>query len=248
MLNRILGFLVSAAFVGIAAIFGLNVLLLQMDSTAIAGELFKKVETIDISRTGTVTHKFRLWFKDNTRLEVSGAYYDSVSEGQSVVLRRSNMKIFGTYTPKSLYTRVEGQTAVEPLLLAASRFLSTSMPGDPSSRMEAKVESARLIDVWITGGDEPVGTLKDFYAVVFVFQPPGALEPIRAVDRVDSGSIATPLPGQSIEIEFQNSEPRRARISGGTRNFWWINWSLYALAGLAILVFYGRRHRPPKHA
>ena len=248
MLNRIFGCFVLTALMGIAAVFGLNGLLLQMDSPAVPGQIVKKVETIDISRTGTVTHKFKLWFQDDTRLEVSGTYYDSVREGQPVVLRRSNTKIFGPYTPKSLYTRVEGQTAVEPLLLAASRLLSTSMPGEPSLRLQAKVESARMIDIWITGGDEPVGTIKDFYAVVLLYQPPGSAEPLRAVDRVDLGSIAPPQAGQSIEIEYQTIEPRRAKIIGGTRNFWWINWSPYAAAGLAILGFYRHRRRHKKHA
>jgi hypothetical protein len=51
------------------------------------------------------------------------------------------------------------------------------------------------------------------------FTPPGATGPVVALDTVDLNSIANLAPKQVVDIDYDATNPRIARIHGGTRDF-----------------------------
>ena len=231
-------FLAAAIFVGIAATFGLNALLLQLNSSPVPGRILKKLETIDVSRTGSVRHRYFLKLQELNRLEVNARYYDSVREGQTINLRQNKSQLFGRYAPRSLYTRIEGQSAVEPLLIALTNFLPSTGTTEPTMRTQATIESIRNIDLFLDGTEGSMPTVRDFSVIVFSYLPSGYQEAIRAYDCVDKGSFASFHAGDSVEVLYQASDPRRAQFAIGARNYWWINWSPFVLLAFGLMVLY----------
>ena len=55
--------------------------------------------------------------------------------------------------------------------------------------------------------------------VVLQFVPPGLDSAVKAVDKVDMGSVPNLKEGQSVEILYDAAHPRIARLRQGTRLF-----------------------------
>ena len=58
-----------------------------------------------------------------------------------------------------------------------------------------------------------------YQMVVLEFMPPGMDTPVKAVDKVDAGSVPELNVGQSVNIFYDAANPRIARLQQGTRNF-----------------------------
>ncbi len=95
--------------------------------------------------------------------------------------------------------------------------------------------------------------LHPYQMVVVEFVPPGMDTPVKAVDKVDVGSVPELKQGQSVNILYDAANPRIARLQQGTRNFpeqartsvilLGGAWILLVLIGAGISAFFRRAGR-----
>ncbi len=85
------------------------------------------------------------------------------------------------------------------------------------------------------------------------FVPEGRRESVVAADNIDAGSIPNLKVGQSLAVQYEQANPRNARLVAGTRTFWEKNLRGLAitaviwivLGGLAIVLWGGLARRRP---
>jgi arginase family enzyme len=65
----------------------------------------------------------------------------------------------------------------------------------------------------------PIKLEQPFQIVELEFTPPGAADPVVAIDAVDLDSIPHLQKKQVVSIDYDVHDPRIARLQAGTRNF-----------------------------
>ena len=80
--------------------------------------------------------------------------------------------------------------------------------------------------------------------VELVFTPAGRDRPVTAVDAVDQGSVPGLTAGAMVAITYPPDAPRQARLTVGTRDYWWKNWLGAGVAIGGLLALRGRRALP----
>ncbi len=71
------------------------------------------------------------------------------------------------------------------------------------------------------------------------FVPEGRREPVVAADNIDTGSIPNLKVGQSLAVQYEQANPRNARLVAGTRTFWKKNLRGLAITAVIWIVFGG---------
>jgi hypothetical protein len=119
----------------------------------------------------------------------------------------------------------------------------------------ATVRSVTTVDTLISGSTSarhyspPLKLDHPFQLVQLEFIPARASEPVVALDSVDLNSIAGLAPKQMVDIDYDEDNPRIARIHGGTRHFpeqalRQLMTMYGAMAALLAALFLFRRLRP----
>jgi hypothetical protein len=90
----------------------------------------------------------------------------------------------------------------------------------PQRQATAIVGQTRLVTAlwggWRLSG-QPIP--RPFQMVDLQFVPQGAKNPVHVLDRVDTGTVSGLTAGAHVRIIYPETEPRAARIAGGTRRF-----------------------------
>ncbi len=111
------------------------------------------------------------------------------------------------------------------------------------------VASARIVHVDVVAQGrydegQAVDLFQPFDLVRLRYMALGRPDPVEAVDKIDHGSVAGLAAGATVQISYPQSEPRDARILGGSRRYFWLNplvdWGTeLGLAALVILAAAG---------
>lgn len=120
------------------------------------------------------------------------------------------------------------------------------VPADSQHYAAAIARQVRVVDeIWTNYGKGAEdaggqGIRRPFQMVELEFRPDSASDSIHVLDRVDLNSVAGLREGGTVQIVYSSSDPRIARIVGGTRNYSRLN--LEYLLGLtygigSILAF-----------
>ncbi|MBV9157855.1 MAG: hypothetical protein JO097_16440 [Acidobacteriaceae bacterium] len=113
-------------------------------------------------------------------------------------------------------------------------------PQKPVSAV-ATVDSFRTITT-IGGGANTTKSIDlshPYQIVRLKFVPPGMDTPVIAIDKVDAGSVPNLKEGQSVNIIYDASYPRIARMQEGTRSFPGHARTTLILCGIAVAVVIG---------
>jgi hypothetical protein len=78
---------------------------------------------------------------------------------------------------------------------------------------------SKVTEILETDQSAGVDAIQPYEIVELQFVPEGRTEPVLGVDEIDSGSVPGLVKGAAVEIEYQASNPRIARINGGSRTF-----------------------------
>jgi hypothetical protein len=110
----------------------------------------------------------------------------------------------------------------------------------PQQTAKARVRAINYVTMTEGGSRTPSEKLRKPYDHVQLdFVPAGAVDPVIAIDDIDVGSLPTLRVGDTVTIVYPESNPRGARILGGTHDHRWINfvtWPIGLLGGLAAAV------------
>jgi hypothetical protein len=127
--------------------------------------------------------------------------------------------------------------------------LLPAAPGlEPAGPRQAAIAEVRQVDTITRSGSYrrrrySAGDYAQPYELVeLVFTPAGRDRPVVAVDAVDQGSLPGLTVGAIVAITYPPDAPRQARLTGGTRDYWWKNWLEAGLivGGLVALLVVGR--------
>jgi hypothetical protein len=95
--------------------------------------------------------------------------------------------------------------------------------------------ATKLGDTEDSGG---FAVVAPYHMVVVEFTPAGARHAVKALDRIDEGSLPAAREGARVDVVYRIDAPRNARIVGGSRTYWWKNlffWWPYAAAVAGFL-------------
>jgi hypothetical protein len=110
--------------------------------------------------------------------------------------------------------------------------LSDDLPAGELKGARAKVFKVELVTkLGDTEDSSGFPLLRNYLMVGFEFTPEGWTHSVKAVDRIDSRSMPEIHGEEGVEIHYQSDAPRRARLAGGRRTYWWKNlffWGPYA--------------------
>jgi hypothetical protein len=123
--------------------------------------------------------------------------------------------------------------------------------------VKAVVKQITLVRTIMDSGrryhEEPIVLNHPYQLVQLQYTPQGRLEPVMAVDSIDSNSIPALTVGQVLNVDYDARNPRVARIPGATRMFreqaiWQLGliYSVMVAVLLLLLLFASRSRRARK--
>lgn len=93
-------------------------------------------------------------------------------------------------------------------------------PAAPHASAPAVVRQVHEVHrVWGTARQSGQLVRRPFALVDLEFTPPGAREPLHALDTVDLGSVPDLAIGATLPVVYSTAEPRQARLQAGTRGY-----------------------------
>jgi hypothetical protein len=127
------------------------------------------------------------------------------------------------------FVRLANRSTFTPL----AQLVTPGSARGPWHESTAVVREVRHIEEFRPGSGSISQTLFwPFDVVEFEFRVPTRAAPVRAVDRIESGTLPRLSPGHSIRIRWAEDDPRAARLIDGREGSLWKN----LLADLALGV------------
>ncbi len=139
------------------------------------------------------------------------------------------------------------------LAFAFAYFALLRVEPAPQHPVSATARIHSVVMVKTLGGmpeNRSIPLLHPYQMVVVEFVAPGMDTPVKAVDKVDVGSVPELKEGQSVNILYDAANPRIAHLQQGTRNFpgqarttvilVGAAWILLVLIGAGISAFFRR--------
>jgi hypothetical protein len=96
-------------------------------------------------------------------------------------------------------------------------------PAEPAAPRASALASVRQLQevhrVWGTARQSGQLVRRPYALVDLEFTPPGAHEPLHALDAVDLGSVPGLTVGATLPVVYATAEPHQARLQAGTRGY-----------------------------
>jgi hypothetical protein len=110
-------------------------------------------------------------------------------------------------------------------------------PAPPLATASATIRDMHQVTrVWAGKRSSGEDAAQPYTIVELSFVPQGRLDPVIAVDSIDTGSVPDLEQGGEVAISYSASNPRSARIAGGSRTYYWKNLRSFGIIALIMVA------------
>ena len=113
-------------------------------------------------------------------------------------------------------------------------------PAGPRATASASVSRTyEVTRVWGGRRTQSEEAVQPYTIVELSFTPQGMTDPVRAVDMIDAGSVASLQENAAVPITYSVRNPRWAQIDGARRTYYWKNLRTFAVIAALLAVLFG---------